>query len=71
MSELHEVPLIEPADFYARKLSKDTIAAIARHFSTKKIGWRNEWHFMKLAHLPPNVKALVGGKDGPSSSKRA
>ncbi len=55
----------------ARELSKDTSAAIARHFSTKKIGWLNEWLFMKLAHLPPNVKALVGGKDGPSSSKRA
>jgi len=26
---------------------------------------------MKLAHLPADVKALVGGKDGPSSSKRA
>ncbi len=55
----------------ARKLPTDTIAAIACHFSTKKIGWLNEWHFMKLAHLPPDVKALVGGKDGPSSSKRA
>ena len=55
----------------ARELPTDTIAAIARHFSTKKIGWLNEWHFMKLAHLPPDVKALVGGKDNPSSSKRA
>ncbi len=55
----------------ARELPTDTIAAIARHFSTKKIGWLNEGHFMKLAHLPPDVKALVGGKDGPSSSKRA
>ena len=55
----------------ACKLPADTIAAIAHHFSTKKIGWLNEWHFMKLAHLPPNVKALVGGKDGPFSSKRA
>jgi hypothetical protein len=55
----------------AHELPADTIAAIACHFSTKKIGWLNEWHFMKLAHLPPNVNALVGGKDGPSSSKRA
>jgi hypothetical protein len=55
----------------ARELPTDTIASIACHFSTKKIGWLNEWHFMKLAHLPPDVKALVGGKDGPSSSKRA
>jgi hypothetical protein len=55
----------------ARKLPTDTIATIAHPFSTKKIGWLNEWHFMKLAHLPSDVKALVGGKDGPSSSKRA
>ncbi len=55
----------------ACELPADTIAAIAHHFSTKKIGWLNEWHFMKLAHLPPDVKALVGGKDSPSSSKRA
>ncbi len=55
----------------ACKLPAETIAAIACHFSTKKNGWLNEWHFMKLAHLPPDVKALVGGKIGPSSSKRA
>jgi hypothetical protein len=55
----------------ACELPTDTIAAIACHFSTKKIGWFKEWYFMKLAHLPPDVKALVGGKDSPSSSKRA
>jgi hypothetical protein len=55
----------------ACKLTADTIATIACHFSSKKIGWLNKWHFMKLAHLPADVKALVGGKDGPSPSKRA
>jgi hypothetical protein len=55
----------------ARKLTAETIATIIRHFSSKKIGWLNKWHFMKLGHLPADVKALVGGKDGPSSSKRA
>jgi hypothetical protein len=55
----------------ACKLTAETIAAITCHFSSKKIGWLNEWHFMKLAHLPADVEALVGGKDGPSSSKRA
>jgi hypothetical protein len=30
----------------------------------------SDGHFMKLAHLPPDVKVLVGGKDSPSSSKR-
>jgi hypothetical protein len=55
----------------ACKLTAETITTIIRHFSSKKIGWLNEWHIMKLAHLPADVKALVGGKDGPSSSKRA
>jgi hypothetical protein len=55
----------------AHKLTAKTIAAIVHHFSSKKTGWLNKWHFMKLAHLPADVKALVGGKDGPSSSKRA
>jgi hypothetical protein len=55
----------------ACKLTAETIAAIICHFSSKKIGWLNKWHFMKLTHLPADVKALVGGKDGPSSSKRA
>ncbi len=54
----------------ACKLTAETIAAIIRHFSSKKIGWLNEWHFMKLGNLPADIKALVGGKDGQSSSKR-
>jgi hypothetical protein len=55
----------------AFKLTAETIAAMILHFSSKKNGWLNKWHFMKLVHLPADVKALVGGKDGPSSSKRA
>jgi hypothetical protein len=55
----------------ACKLTTETIAAIVCHFSSKKIGWLNKWHFMKLGDLPADVMALVGGKDGPSSSKRA
>ncbi len=53
----------------ACKLTVKTIAAIVCHFSSKKIGWLNKWRFMKLGDLPADVKALVGGKDGPSSSK--
>jgi hypothetical protein len=55
----------------ACKLTRETVAAIVRHFSSKKIGWLNKWHFMKLGNLPADAKVLVGGKDGPSSSKRA
>jgi hypothetical protein len=54
----------------ACKLTAETITAIVRHFSSKRIRWLNEWHFMKLGDLPADVKVLVGGKDGPSSSKR-
>jgi hypothetical protein len=55
----------------ACKLTVETFAAIICHFSSKKIGWIDKWHFMKLGHLPADVKVLVGGKDGQSSSKRA
>ncbi len=55
----------------ASKLTAETIAAIVCHFSLKKIGWLKKSYFMKLINLPPDVKALMGGNDGPSSSKRA
>jgi hypothetical protein len=55
----------------ACELTAETIAAIIHHFSSKKIVWLNKWHFMNLGDLPADVKALMGGKDGPSSSKRA
>jgi hypothetical protein len=52
-------------------LTAETIAAIVHHFSSKKIGWLNKWRFMKLGNLPADVKALMGEKDGQSSSMRA
>jgi hypothetical protein len=55
----------------ACELIAETSAAVFCHFSSKKIGWLNKWYSMKLGALPADVKALVGGKDGPSSSKRA
>ncbi len=55
----------------AHELTAETTAAIVHHFSSKKIGWLNKWHFMKLGDLSADVKVLVGGNDGPSSSKRA
>ncbi len=53
----------------ARELTVKTIATIVCHFSSKKIGLLNKWHFMKLDDLPADVKALVGRKDGSSSSR--
>jgi hypothetical protein len=52
-------------------LTAETIAAIVHYSLLKKIGWLNKWHFMKLGDLPADVKVLMGGKDGPSSNKRA
>jgi hypothetical protein len=66
-----ESPAHTPTPRNACELPAETIAAIACHISTKKIGWLNKWRFMKLAYLLPDVKVLVGGKDGSSSSKRA
>ena len=49
-------------------LKKETVNAIGDHFIEKKIGWFNEWHFMKVKHeLPEKFKSLMGGKDGCSS----
>jgi len=49
-------------------LKKETVNAIGDHFLDKKIGWFNEWHFLKVKHkLPEKFKSLMGGKDGCSS----
>jgi hypothetical protein len=53
------------------KLTAETIATIVCHFSSKKIGWLNKWHFMKLGDLPADAKVLMGERNGPSSSKMA
>ena len=49
-------------------LKKETINAIGKHFHKKKVGWFNEWHFLKVMNeLPEQIKKLMGGTDGPSS----
>jgi hypothetical protein len=51
-------------------MKKETVTIIGEHFLAKKIGWFNEWHFLKVQHLlPDKFKALMGGKDGCSSKK--
>jgi hypothetical protein len=40
---------------------------IGNNFMAKKIGWLNDYHFLKVAGLKPKYKVLLGGKDGPSS----
>ena len=49
-------------------LKKETINAIGEHFLEKRVGWFNEWQFLKVANeLPEKFKQLMGGKDGSSS----
>jgi hypothetical protein len=46
-------------------LKKETVNAIGEHFLEMRVGWFNEWHFLKvLGKLPDKFKALTGGKDG-------
>jgi hypothetical protein len=49
-------------------LKKETVNSIGEHFLEKKVGWFNEWHFLKVvSKLPKKFKQLIGGKDGRSS----
>jgi hypothetical protein len=49
-------------------LKKETVNAIGEHFLKKRVGWFNEWHFLKvMSKLPKKFKQLMGGKDGHSS----
>ncbi len=53
------------------ELKKGTINAIGNHFPQKGIGWLNKWHFLRVrSKLPGELKSLLGGKDGPSASKK-
>jgi len=51
-------------------MKKESVIAIGMHFLEKRIGWFNEWHFLKfLDKLPDNFTQLMGGKDGDRSKK--
>ncbi len=49
----------------ASKIPRESILAIALHFSTKDIGWFNGYHFMKMPD--EGVKKLLGNSKGISS----
>ena len=49
----------------ASEIPRETILAIAAHFSEKDIGWFNEYHFMKIPD--EGVKKLLGNSRGMSS----
>ncbi len=49
-------------------LKKETLNAIGEHFLEKRVGWFNEWHFLKVtSKLPKKFKQLMGGKYDRSS----
>ncbi len=51
-------------------MKKESVIAIGTHFLETRLGWFNEWHFLKIMDkLPNNFKQLMGGKDGNRSKK--
>jgi hypothetical protein len=43
-------------------LKRETVNAIGKHFLKKRVGWFNEWHFLKvMSKLPKKFKQLMGG----------
>jgi hypothetical protein len=58
-------PFLHPCSLENLKL--ETIELIGDHILVKKVSWFNEYHFLKLPGLKPKYKALLGGKDVPTS----
>ena len=60
----------EPCSFmYPRNLrdmDKSTVEAIAPNFATTKKGWLSDFHFHKETAFPADVKAMLGGLQGPN-----
>jgi len=47
-------------------MDKATVKAIARNFATAKKGWLSDYHFRNETTLPADVKAMIGGLQGPT-----
>jgi hypothetical protein len=56
-------PFLHPCS--SEDLHLETIELI--NFLAKKVGWLNEYHFLKLTGLKPKYKALLVVKDRPPS----
>ena len=60
----------EPCSFMhprnPREMDKATVEAIARNFATTKKGWLSDYHFCNETTLPADVKAMIGGSQGPT-----
>ena len=49
-----------------RAMDRVTVEAIAQNFATSKKGWLSNYHFLNETTLPADVKAMVGGLQGPA-----
>ena len=49
-----------------RDMDGATVEAIARNFTTTKKGWHSDYHFRNETTLPADVKAMLGGSQGPT-----
>ncbi len=49
-----------------RDMDKVTVIAIARNFATTKKGWLSNYHFRNETTLPDDLKAMLGGLQGPT-----
>ena len=49
-----------------RDMDKATVKEIARYFATTKKGWLSNYHFRHETTLPADVKAMLGGSQGPT-----
>jgi hypothetical protein len=49
-----------------RDMDKISILAIACNFAITKKGWLSDYHFQNESTLPDDVKAMLGGWQGPT-----
>ncbi len=49
-----------------RDMDKNLVIAIGRNFATAKKGWLSAYHFRDETALPADVKAMMGGLQGPT-----
>ena len=55
---------VHPRD--PRDINRATVEAIARNFATTKKGWLSNYQFRREKTLPADVKAMLGGMQGPN-----
>ena len=49
-----------------KDMDRATVEEIARYFTTTKKGWLSNYHFQHETTLPADVKAMLGGSQGPT-----